>query len=435
MTDRIVIFAMLGLVAQPSAARAETTRLALAQAYQLALDRNSDLALARETVVQARIARKRAWSGLLPVLSTAASYTRNQYEAELDPRLFDPTSTAPPIVIQAQDALNASVKLHQPILAPSAIVKLIGEGTKRDVARLDFKRTKQELLKLVANAYFELLSAQDAIQIAEQTLRDRVAHLHKEKVLFDNGAATETAVTQAEIDLADAERQRLDARAARDLAIEAMHVLCKLDGTVVAVDPSDPPAALPDEETLLTAALARRPDLRAARRLSADRNIVKWRARTKFLPEIAADLSGSWSNAAGFTGQNLLWIGVITGTWTLFDGGARYADSLDGDSQVRQLTLQERRIRDQVTTEVRRGLVEARSARARWELAQREAKLARRNEALVRARFDVGAATPLELSDAGSRRLANEVGEIRSKNALRLALVALDVAAGRDLVR
>ena len=129
--------------------------------------------------------------------------------------------------------------------------------------------------------------------------------------------------------------------------------------------------------------------------------------------------------------MSFFWTAAITATWTLYDGGARFTDLDARASDVRTIELRASSLRAQVTADVHDALIQVPSLE-RSLAARRQAELTRENEATIKARFDAGAATPLELSDAEDRRLTAEIGEVTSRASLRLARVVLDVAIGRD---
>ncbi len=427
---RLLVLSAGVLAALAGGAHAET--LTLGRAYELALSRNPDLAAQHESVVQADLARKRARSALLPTLIAQGTYTRNQNEVQLDPKIFNPASMAPPITIQALNTFSASARLHVPLFEPNAILGYVVQGTSQKIARLNFDNARGQLMLGVARAYYDLASAQEALAVAEQNRAIRAAHLEKQKVLFANGAAVEAASTQAELDLNDAEAQILDARTAVDAAEEELRVLCRIEGPVTIAPPAAPTAPLEDEGKLAAEATRTRPDLRSVQLVANSKSLPTWQARASWSPQLSFDLTGSWSNASGFSGKSFFWTGMLNATWTLLDGGARSADIKQRSSEIRAATLQAEGLEDKVRSQVHDGLAQAKRAYDRWQLAQRQVVLTQKNEAAVKARFDAGGATPLELSDAEARRLTSEIVEVTSRNGYGLALVMLDVAAGRN---
>jgi outer membrane protein TolC len=417
------------------AARAQAAPLTLHDAYQLALTRNPDLAATQENITQADAARKRARSALLPSLLAQGTYTRNQHEVQLDPKVFNPSSMSPPITIQALNTFSASARLHVPLFEPMGILGYVVSGTSQKVARLGQEQAAGQLMLGVAKAYYDLASAQEALAVAEQNRTVRAAHLEKQKVLLANGATVEAVVTQAELDLGDADGQILDAHTAVEVAEEELRVLCHLEGPVTIAPPEPPVAELEDEPKLIAEAARQRPDLKIAHIEADTRTFARWEARARYAPEISLDLSANWTNASGFTGRSFVWTGMLNATWLLFDGGGRSADSAARYSEVRAAELREQSASSRIGADIHHGLSQVRRARDRWQLAKHQAELTRANETAVKARFDAGGATPLELSDAEARRLTAEIAEVTSKNAYGLSLVMLDTAAGRNVLK
>jgi outer membrane protein TolC len=411
--------------------------LDLAQAYQIALKNNTDVAIARETLIRAELTRTRSYAALKPLITANGNYTRNSVQAVFDPRQLNPAlpASTQPIIIQRYDALFGAVKLRQPILAPSAIVESVSAGIRADVTKLDTERVRQQVLLQVARAYYDAVAAGDNLKVAVSTRENREEQARKQRILLANGAAVETAVLQAELDVAESDRQILEARASQELAFERLRILLSVETPFTVAAPALSEPAAQDENALIQQALQLRPDMRSANKVVSSENIIRWEARAKFFPELNFDFNGSGSNAASFAGANFIWSAVVSFNWTLYDGGARYADVKSRASDAREATIRQQKTRLQVIFDVRSALIDIRRLSERWKQSQREAELARKNEVAVKARFDNGTATPLEQSDAGTRRLQSEVNEISTRYALQSALAALDFAVGKDVTR
>ncbi|MBI5549774.1 MAG: TolC family protein, partial [Deltaproteobacteria bacterium] len=116
--------------AAPVADSATGPVLTLEQALQEAQAKNLDLKQARERLNQASLSSRKVLANYLPQISVGGSYTRNQYEAELQlptrswVRTVDPATAAqsngPPIIPDRPDLGTPSTDIIVP--DPTSIV-------------------------------------------------------------------------------------------------------------------------------------------------------------------------------------------------------------------------------------------------------------------------------------------------------------------------
>ena len=174
---------------------------------------------------EARAAQSRAdqaRAGLLPSVGLQAGASR----AHVDMHLSHPYPAVPGSVNSSQQNLQLSAQ--QPLYRPAS--KLAYEQGQRgaDAARAQLSSAEQGLMVRVAQAYFDVLAAQDDLGVAQAQKRATGRQLEAARRNFDVGAATitDTREAQARLDLVAAQ----EIAAANELQIRRV-ALDQLVGT------------------------------------------------------------------------------------------------------------------------------------------------------------------------------------------------------------
>ena len=157
---------------------------------------------------------------------------------------------------------------------------------------------------------------------------------------------------------------------------------------------------------------------------------LKTDAWAQFLPTLAFNATGRYNNAADFAGNHLTWALTLALTLPLYDGGLRYVALRDADSRTREARAQERSQATRIEDELRRARLDLDSAHALRTEADQALVYARENEQLVRAQFEAGTATQVEVSDAESALFQSEITAIEQRLAVQLAALRVAKAVG-----
>lgn len=192
---------------------AQAQRLDLSQAYAAALARDASLQASRAAADAGREALPQARARLLPDLSASATRSKNQL-----------ISTAPDLTGTPQThrdgylAGNASLTLRQPIYRPLAHTGLQQAQARVNASEATLERDLQALAVRVAQAYFELLLANDQIALVDTQQRAFKTQLDAANKAFGAGSGTRTDIDEVQARLDMSEAQALEARQHRQLA-------------------------------------------------------------------------------------------------------------------------------------------------------------------------------------------------------------------------
>ena len=241
-------------------------------------------------------------------------------------------------------------------------------------AGANFIQANQQVAFTVASAYYKLLTEQEQLEAARQTLKTAQTTQDAAEAQLLNGRSTLPDVLNARAETSqavfDLESADGDEKIARVTLTEQLGVEPSPD---IIID-GQKNAPLPDALTLpidelIKRAMADRPDLMAqvAEIRAADDAIRA--AKSEYLPRISLSANGAqtsvWPTADyGQLGaaSEPTWSAQVAVEWRLFDGGARKNELASARSKRREAQDELREKRDQTTREVWTAYIGFRSA-------------------------------------------------------------------------
>lgn len=329
------------------------------------------------------------------------------------------------------------VRVTQPLLAEGLRAGVSVARARHDAQREVLATTARRIAAAVQIAYLEAASARRVVEVNEAALalvreNERVAQRR-----LDAGSATPEAVLRARADRAEVEQQLAEAEQRHAAAARELNrVLRRPDDAPVVVLPDgifDVPLE-PDAEVAVAHALAHREELAASDAGIRAASSAKRAATSRYLPAV------SFAFDYGFTGSDLAfrededyWVASLVAQWEILDFGrpaARAAAALDVDrAKVAREDLE-----DRIRLEVRAAWDAARTARDAVATADVRLEASRRTFELVRRRWEEGAASPLELTDARTGFTSAELNRVLTAYRYAIRRVDLERAAAlRDM--
>lgn len=450
-----------------ASAATSTVTLTLNEAYTRARSRAPELLAAKERVIQAELDVRRAWALLKPSWSASFTYTHTEPEpprfeipalpdfrslsnnpaCQAEDRTADQLLECADLVLDEltragdlgptvfdfarQDTALFRTQITWNVLNGRALPLL---ANAKDTVTLEAERFKQQeraLLLAVARAYFAGAAAQDAVTVSERGVeraRARLALAEQKATAGEQAPAAlrleQIASRQAEIEL---ERSRSTLR--QSLLAVALVLGDELPpARLTAPESLAPPAET--EGALIERALSTREDVLAAQLALIVAERTKQDAWWKFAPTVSLFGGYRWSNVDGISGQNDEWSFGVTASALLYDGGLRYADLAQADSNIRLAGLTLERIRRAASQDVRRARLRLESSALGVDRATQLLRLAEERAALTRTQYEAGAAREIELQESADAVRDAEIAVIAAKLERDLAILELQHAAG-----
>lgn len=252
--------------------------LTLAQAVQTALEQNPQLRVATAELQASEGALRQA--GLIPNPVLAAE----QEDTRSDTR----TTT-----VQLSQTLELGGKR-------AARVELAQRG--KDIAALDLDARRADLRALAIQAFFDALTAQERVKVAEESLRIAASGLDAATRRVTAGKVSPTEETRARVAESSARIELRQAQAERSAALRALTaVMGVADGSIQRLDgnvevlPAAPSAAD------ITARLADAPSVRRARMAVLQAEAGYSLAKARGVPDVTVGIGAKRSQELGRT--------------------------------------------------------------------------------------------------------------------------------------
>ncbi len=412
--------------------------LTLNDSICIALERNRDIHLTREALIQAEADITQARSAMLPFLGAQASYIRLDEEIEftLGPISLGPM-TLPPVseTFIDRDIYKAGVVVRQPIFAGGRLnaARKAAEHS-RDARAQEKRSVEEEIVFQVSRAYHTAQVAEAFYKVAEESVSLLETHEHEVAILVREGANPELDLLRTQTELANAQKELNTAQNALDLTLSALKNLLVVDleePVSLTEHLHRPPRPQGDLPSFTQLAVSQRPELSSLKaQVEAAEQGLK-AARGEYLPEIA--LEGSYGYMQGdfrdLEGGDHWTLGVGAQV-PLWNWGKTSARVRKARSKLKQAKIQLEKLQDQIRLQVRQTFLDLGKAEKNIAAADSGLDTAREAYRLATASYRAGAATNTDVLDARtalSRAEANQAQALFENN---VALAALKRAVG-----
>lgn len=396
----------------------------------LALQANPDLQAAMARVDQARAGARISVSGWLPDIRLKSSAGREQTSANL------PTPVPVPIPAAQIDSFSSVLDLAYEIDLWGKVRRSVESArATAEAAQASYHGALLTLTGDLAAQYFLLRSLDAEVASLQRTidLREKGTALLAEKAKA--GVTSETDLARAKTEVSTARADLADTRRQRQEAVNTLALLCGQPASnfsiaarpITSAAPPSIPAGVP------AAVLERRPDIAAAERTLAARNAEIGVAKAAYFPSIT--LTGN----AGFLSKDLN--SLLSADSKVWSVGPGLSLPVSGLAVIGFNVKKATAAREEAAAKLRSAVlaavhdVETSLTQMRHRADQAKAvndALASATQAtdLVRAAYESGTVSYLELLDAERTRLQMELTASRVAAQRHLATVRLIKALG-----
>ncbi|HTZ95961.1 MAG TPA: TolC family protein [Terriglobales bacterium] len=312
-------------------------------------------------------------------------------------------------------------------------------------AGADVIQVNQALAFRVASAYYQLVTAQERLQAAQDILRTAQTTQDAAENRLNNGLATLPDVLNARAETAQAAFDEESADGDEKIARVTLTETVGADPSPNIVIDSQRSAPLPEKLTmsidaLIDRAIKDRPDLMAQtlRIRSAEARIRA--AKAEYKPQIV--LSGSvaqtsvWPTADyGVLGSasEPTWSAALTIRWRIFDGGARKNEVLIAESKRREAADELTTIHDESTREVWTAYIAFRTALRKHDAAVALLESANASYSSSLDAYKYGVKNLVDVVTAEKQLAQARLSSVSARSELFLEAVNLEFATGNLL--
>jgi outer membrane protein len=439
---KTLIMAVLMVISLVVAAAGETVDgyrnvYTLAGLYRLALKRSEQVGISKEDLFLAEQTRKKAFSVLVPELSAFGTHTRYLFADSIADVFSDAGGSGGDMGFESPDSTTTwGLELSQAFtLNGKELIALEITEDSIEKSEYDLSSVKEEFLFGVAAAYFNVLKAGKAFDIATAnvdrltTYRDAVVvKLELEEVEKTDMFRTEAELSSAKAELLAAENSMKYARA----------VLSQLAGLEGKYSVKDPEAFIdPTEDNgiseLKAIAHNHRTELKSMEKQQAIAEKQVKYYRSEYWPTVS--LNGSYSKTEASPSDALVmsredFSVALTLSFSLFDGGLKKARVGEAMAWKRQADLGYRSEKKQIDLEVEQSYLSVTSAKSVLDALEDQVTYARSNYDAVLKQFQYGVANSVDIMDANTLLVTAERQLSDAGYTYQLAIIKLNRSQG-----
>ncbi len=404
-------------------------RLSLADAERMAIQHNPNVNIAHLLqLAQAQVVRE-ARSAELPDaianLTAVDAHTNSRISAG---------ALNNPIVYQRA---AAGLTVDQLITDFGRTHNLVKSAQSTSKAQLDTERaTVQDVTLAVDQAFYQALTAQSVLKVAQQTVATRQATGDQIGALTQSKLRSTLDLSLANVQVSQAQLLVLDAQNALASAMANLNAILGSDSDtqydLVDETPATPQAAPLSAEDLVQLAFRTRPDLAAfqdrslaAKQFSsAEHDLVRPTISALAVaggtPVRADQIQSSWYGAAG-ANVNI----------PLFNGFEYSARARESDLRATAAEEQVRNLRDNIARDVRAAVLNAQIAFQRISVSQQLLDQANTALELAQARYKVGLSGIADLTQAQLAQTEAQIGFANARYTYQTSLAVVRYQTGQ----
>lgn len=412
---------------QPISTSGSGPTLTLAQAEQLAIRNNPNITVARLlALAQAQVTRE-----VRSVEMPTATGNLTAVDAHENSRITAGLLNNPSIYDRAAGGLTVS----QLITDFGRTHNLVLSAQSNARAQLESERaTELDIMLTVDQAYYQALTAQAVLKVAQQTVAQRQATADQVSALTKAKIRSDLDMSFAEVQLSQAKLLLLDVQNSAQAAMASLNNVLgsEQDQQYTLVDETNgsPLPAPDDAEALVQDAFQARPDLAALNDKSIAARQFSSAQRDLFLPTISA-LSSVGGTPVRADQIESSWYGAAGGNISIpvFNGFLYSAEAKEAKLRAQAAQEDVRNLRDTIARDVRTAVLNAQTAYQRIAVTQQLLEQANFALDLATARYKIGLSGIVDLSEAqlNQTQAAIENTNARYSYQTALALVRYEV--------
>ena len=377
----------------------------LEQGIKEAFENNWSVKAKEEKVSESVFAKNEAKAGFLPTFSTSYSYTHLGFVPSIDTSIFGNDLE---FKLGDQDIYQWQATVRQPIFTGFAVTSAY-ELTKLgiDQSKLDLELERLDLALNVKEAYFNILRADKAVNVAKSAVESLEAHHNVAKNFYDVGMIPVNDLLKAEVELANTQHNLIQAQNASRLARVSFNVLLSrsIDEPFEIEDILIYTKETPDFDSYLEKALKARPEIKALDLTDAQIDQQINLAKSKYYPEV--DFTYNYIKAGDtpkVSGSNFQlssqWQANVGLSWTFWDWNKTRNSVNQTESQKRQLFQTRKSIEDGVKLQLKQAILNLKEAEEKIPTAQKAVDQAEENLRVSEERYKAQVTTSTEVLDA-----------------------------------
>jgi outer membrane protein len=426
-TPFLIVCAVVFMATLTFAGISEAQEYSLDDLYRIALDRSEKIKISEEDLYIAERGKDKAVSVLLPKLSAFGSYTKYSEDKR--------SSTGS--VIQPDDSTSWGLRLDQSLsvsLREITAFNISKEGIEK--SRYDLHAVREAYLFNVASAYYDVLRAKKAVEIAKSNFDRLTKHRDAAAIRLKVGEVTKTDLLRAEAELSGARAELV--KSENNLKLTKA-ILARVAGLIGDYDVKEAAGSKQDIaynlDSLKQTAFAERAEMKSSglqRKIAQDQ--VKY-TKGAYWPTLS--IEGVYTKkdenpASTFLNKESIYGGVKL-NFPFFEGGLRKAEVAEAEAKKRQSELIYDDLKKTIGIEVENAYLDFQTQKGVLKSLEDQMTFARDNYNSVSRQYQFGLANSIDVIDANTLLITSERQLADAAYNYQLALIRLQRVTGQML--
>jgi len=398
----------------------------LGDLYKIALERSEKVRISEEDLFIAEKDRERARSALLPTFSAFGNYTRYSEEKIS----FTSFGSFP---VQSEWSASWGLRLDETLSLSGREITAYNIAEKEiETSRYELYSVMEEYLLSVSKAYYDVLKANKAVEIATANVERLTRHRDAAQTRFRVGEVTKTAVLRAEAELSDAQSKMVAAQNLLNLAKAMLARIVGIERDFILKE-----TALKRKEArglilLQQEAFFERAEIKASMmQVHIAKDEVRY-AKGAYWPTLS--LEGVYEkrdespSSPFFLDESIY--GALRIKFPFYEGGLRKAEVKQAEARCKQAELMYEDVKKNIALEVEDAYLDLKTQEGILEYLQNRLTFARDNYNAVSKQFDYGLANSIEVMDANTLLVEAESDFFRAQYDYQVSIIMLKRATG-----
>lgn len=415
--------------AQQTSTSTAAPSLTLAQAEQMAIRNNPNITVARLlALAQAQVTRE-VRAAEFPTATGDLTAVGAHNETRLTAGALSNSSVF--------DRAAGGLTVSQLITDFGRTHNLVLSAQSTSKAQLESERaTELDITLTVDQAYYQALTAQAVLKVAQQTVAQRQATADQVGALTKAKIRSDLDLSFADVQLSQAKLLLLDAENNAQAAMAALNDVLGSDQdqtyTIIDETNGNPAPAPDDAEAMVQSAFQARPDLAALNDKSTAARQFSTAQHDLWMPTVSAlgavggtpvradQIESSWYGTAG---ANI--------SIPVFNGFLYNAEAKEAKLRAQAAQEDVRNLRDTIARDVRTAVLNAQTAYQRIAVTQQLLDQANFALDLASARYKIGLSGIVDLSEAQLNQTQAEIENTNARYAYQTALALVRYEVGQ----
>ncbi|MFN3873262.1 MAG: TolC family protein [Ignavibacterium sp.] len=432
------MFILLVVFSLSAFAQNSKLTLTMDEAINLALEKNSELKIARMEVEKSEQKLREARSGLFPKLDLSGQYQRYINK----PVIFLPPGSpfGPTLEIGSDNSYNAAAQLSLPLFALPLYEGIGFASDALAIAEQNYSSVKNKIVGDVKKSFLAVILTRETKEVMQQSLKNAEENFENIKRLNAAGTLSDYDVLRAEVQVENLKPVVLQMENNYKLSLEALKVAIGLDANlnidVIGDMEFDESYKLPTEQEIIEELLQNNPQLAILDKQVQlnDRNVSLEQAA--YFPSLAGFGNYQYQTQANdFKFSDYRWVKTFVLGLQLqipiFNGFKTQSRVSQAEIGLNQAIEQKRNLTEAIKTQALSILYRVQQAVIRIQGQNKTVRTALEGYEIAKRRLENNVGTQLEVNDAELALRQAKLNRLQAIYDFKVAEADLETVLGR----